>query len=86
MPVGYSDGQRFSCVHVLVNRLKGIIYAQNSTRIKIHPQIPREQLKCLAKKISIGYFLAKNRLESGVEIPIHNQIQSKQKLKTLYLL
>jgi hypothetical protein len=30
-------------------------------------------MRSLAKKISRGYVLAKNRLESGVEIPIHHK-------------
>ena len=36
MPVGHSDGQRSSCVHVSDNGLKGIVFAQKSHKSGVH--------------------------------------------------
>ncbi len=36
MLVGHSERQRFSCVHVSDNGLKGIIYAQTSYKSAVH--------------------------------------------------
>jgi len=55
MPVGHSDGQRFSCVHLSDNGLKAIIYAQKPRKMRTLPrQIPTKLLKRDRIRATVG--------------------------------